>query len=349
MLPADKPVPCPDCTTPDLARRDFLRTLGAGAAAVATGAFALPDPLSPLAKARAARAAQQAASEAMVRELFGTLTAEQKAKVVKPWDAGPKGGLPARLATHNAPPSADVRIGAAYTRPQIELLDRIFKSLGNGNEGYRLLSRNGRFDNSGDFESIGAQIFGEAVEGRPFSLMFAGHHLTIRCDGNSEQGAAFGGPLYYGHSPSGYATTNVFYHQTRSLMDLFGSLSDEQKQAAVKPGTWRDGVDSVRLPRADYKAPGVGFTALTRDQKGLVERVMRELVSPYRREDGDEVMEIVRANGGMEKLGFAFYTEGERTAREPWTFWRLEGPGFVWSFRSLPHIHTFVNVSSRIA
>ena len=345
MLPADKPLPCPDCAAPELGRRDFLRTLGAVAVAGVVPAVA---PLSPLAKARDARVAAQAASEAMVRELFGTLTADQKAKVVKPWDAGPKGGLPARLATHNAAPSPDVRIGAAYTRPQIELLDRIFRSLGNGNEGYRLLSRNGRFDASGDFESIGALIYGEPADGKPFSLMFAGHHLTVRCDGNSEQGAAFGGPLYYGHTPNGYATTNVFYHQTRSLTDLFASLSDEQKPAAVKPGTWRDGVDSVRLPRADHKAPGVGFTALTRDQKGLVERVMRELVSPYRREDGDEVMEIVRANGGMEKLAFAFYTEGERTAREPWTFWRLEGPGFVWSYRALPHIHTFVNVSSRV-
>ncbi len=346
MLPADKPVPCPDCTTPELGRRDFFRTLGAVAVA---GAIPAAETFSPLAKARAARAQQQATSEAMIRELFATLTPEQKAKVVKPWDFGPKGGAPARLATHNAPPNADVRIGAAYTRTQIEQLDRIFKSLGNGNEGFRLLSRNGRFDNSGDFESIGALFYGDAVADRPFSLMFAGHHLTIRCDGNSEQGAAFGGPLYYGHSPSGYATNNVFYHQTRSLMDLFASLSDEQKPAAVKPGTWRDGADSVRLPRADYKAPGVAFTALTRDQKGLVERVMRELVSPYRRADGDEVMEIIRANGGMDRLAFAFYTEGERTAREPWSFWRLEGPGFVWSFRALPHIHTFVNVSSRMA
>ncbi|QDU19614.1 DUF3500 domain-containing protein [Urbifossiella limnaea] len=345
MLPADKPVACPDCDTPEPARRDFFRYVAAGAVAAVPAA----ETFTPLAKARAARAQQQATSEAMVRELFATLTADQKAKVVKPWDMGPKGGLPARLATHNAAPNADVRIGAAYNRTQIEMLDRIFRSLGNGHEGYRLLSRNNRFDASGDFESIGAVIYGEPVEGKPFSLMFAGHHLTIRCDGNSEQGAAFGGPLYYGHTPNGYARNNVFYYQTRSLTDLFASLSDEQKPAAVKPGTWRDGVDSVRLPKADHKAPGVAFTALTADQKALVERVMRELVAPYRRADGDEVMEVIRANGGMEKLGFAFYTEGQRTAQEPWSFWRLEGPGFVWSFRALPHIHTFVNVSTRMA
>ena len=31
-----------------------------------------------------------------------------------------------------------------------------------------------------------------------------------------------------------------------------------------------------------------------------------------------------------------------------WHFWRLEGPGFVWNYRVLPHVHTFVNISSRI-
>ena len=41
---------------------------------------------------------------------------------------------------------------------------------------------------------------------------------------------------------------------------------------------------------------------------------MKELVSPYRKEDGDEVMEIIKANGGMEKISLAFYEEGKTTA-----------------------------------
>jgi hypothetical protein len=34
---------------------------------------------------------------------------------------------------------------------------------------------------------------------------------------------------------------------------------------------------------------------------------------------------------------------------ERWHFWRLEAPGFVWNFRVLPHVHTFVYISSKIA
>ena len=30
-------------------------------------------------------------------------------------------------------------------------------------------------------------------------------------------------------------------------------------------------------------------------------------------------------------------------------FWRLEGPGFVWNYRVLPHVHTYVNISSKLA
>ena len=60
-------------------------------------------------------------------------------------------------------------------------------------------------------------------------------------------------------------------------------------------------------------------------------------------------LEIIKANGGMEKLSMAFYEEGKRNEKEPWSYWRLEGPGFVWSFRSLPHVHTFVNVTSKLA
>ena len=82
---------------------------------------------------------------------------------------------------------------------------------------------------------------------------------------------------------------------------------------------------------------------------GVADADMKELVSPYRKEDGDEVMEIIKANGGMEKISLAYYQEGKTSDKEPWAYWRLEGPGFVWSYRALPHIHTFVNISSKLA
>jgi hypothetical protein len=71
---------------------------------------------------------------------------------------------------------------------------------------------------------------------------------------------------------------------------------------------------------------------------------MREVLSPYRREDADEAMEIVGRNGGLDRLHLAFYREANANNNERWHFWRLEGPGFVWNYRVLPHVHTYVNI-----
>jgi hypothetical protein len=351
MMPANTIPSCPDCesgpvTQPILGRRDFIRVLSTSAAAVAIGG------LTPLQKARAARAEKQAEAEALVFELFKTMDSDQKKKLVLPWDAVVKVSgkdYLARLNTANAPVGKSV-IGLEYSKKQVELLDKIFHSICNGEDGYKRLSRNGKFDNSGSFESIGALIYGEPAEGKKFSLVFCGHHLTLRCDGKSEGQTAFGGPLYYGHSPSGYATNNVFNYQTKAVNEVFTALDEKQRKIAVKPGKWEDGVSTVKLPKKDTTVPGLSIHDMSKDQKDLIEKVMRELVAPYRKEDGDEVMEIVKENGGMEKISLAFYQEkGEFSEKDPWTYWRLEGPGFVWSFRALPHIHTFVNISSKIA
>ena len=345
MLPADKNTSCPECETGmPIGRRDFIRVLGTTAAVAAVGG------LTPLQKARAARAEKQAEAEAMVFELFKSMDGDQKKKVVRAWDHGVTNGkgMPARLLTHNAADGKS-KIGEEYNKKQIELLDKIFHSIANGEEGYKQLSRDGRFDASGDFETIGALIYGEPVEGKKFSLVFCGHHITVRCDGNSEEATAFGGPLYYGHSPSGYAKNNVFNKQTKTATDLFSALSADQRKAAVLPGKWVDEHNGVKVPKKDATVPGLAYADMTKEQKELTQKVMAELVAPYRKEDGDEVMEIIKANGGMEKLAMAFYQEGKTNDKEPWSHWRLEGPGFVWSYRALPHVHTFVNITSKQA
>lgn len=346
MMPADKNTSCPDCESapaPTLARRDFIRVMGTAAAVAVTG-------LSPLQKARAARAEKQAQAEALVFELYKSMDADQRKKLVRAWDHGVTNGkgTPARLLTHNGADGKS-KIGEEYNKKQVELLDRIFRAIANGEEGYKQLSRDGRFDASNDFENIGALIYGEAVEGKKFALVFCGHHITVRCDGNSEESTAFGGPLYYGHSPNGYAKNNVFSKQTKAATDLFGALSADQKKVCVLPGKWVDEHGGVKVPKKDAKVPGLAFADMTKEQQELTQKVMLEVVSPYRKEDGDEVLEIIKANGGMEKLSMAYYEEGKRNEKEPWSYWRLEGPGFVWSFRSLPHVHTFVNVTSKLA
>jgi hypothetical protein len=342
MQPADKTPSCPECETgAPIGRRDFIRVLGATAAAVTVGG------LTPLQKARAARAEKQREAEAMVFELYKSMDGDQRKKLVLPWDH--KAGnqpLPARLMTANGPVGKSV-VGLEYDKKQADLLHKIFKSISNGEEGYKRLSRNNKFDNSGDFENIGALIYGEPAEGKKFSLVFSSHHLTVRCDGDSEDKTAFGGPLYYGHSPKGFAANNVFQYQAKAVHAVFDSLDEKQRKAALSENRpWSDEHGRMKLPAKDHRGPGICYADMTKEQKELTEKAMKELVSPYRKEDGDEVMEIVKANGGLEKISLAFYKDNH-TEKEGWSYWRLEGPGFVWSFRALEHIHTFVYIGSK--
>jgi hypothetical protein len=343
---------CPECNDPGeedavLDRRGFLRVVGQQTAAlVAVGGLAAGAP--PLARAADKPSPSPKPAEELVRELVASLTPEQRRQVVHPWDHGSKNGqaLATRLRMYNRP--IDQPIGKVYTRPQQELIERILRATSSGEEGYRCISRNGTFDGSGSLQGCGADLFGDPTDGKRFSWVFTGHHLTVRCDGNSEEAAAFGGPMYYGHSPNGYSDKNVFNYQTKSVLSVFDALSEEQWRKAVVSGTPGEHEPSIRFRPKDQARPGIAYAALSKDQQALVETVMRQILSPYRKEDADEVMDIIKATGGMEKLHLAFYEDDRMNDRQRWHFWRLEGPGLVWNYRVLPHVHCYVNISSKV-
>ena len=116
-------------------------------------------------------------------------------------------------------------------------------------------------------------------------------------------------------------------------------------------GSPGEGAKSIEL-KTDPMPPGIAYADLTKDQQELFEKVMKAVLSPFRQQDGAEVVTIIKAMGGMAKVHMAFYSdeyEGSKTSeKQPWTFWRLEGPGFVWNFRVLPHVHVYVNIASKI-
>ncbi len=332
---------CPECTAVD--RRDFVRTLTLGGAALATTGTLLTPTLSRAERGPMPRVVNTVAEE-LVKELFAGLDATQKKAVVKPWES------PARKSV-NPNKALDKTIGTVYTKPQIELIERIAKAISSDDKGWHQISRAGTWDASKTFDNCGADIFGDPSKGK-FAFLFTGHHLTIRCDGDSEEGAAFGGPIYYGHTPNGYAPQNVFSYQTKVVAKAFDALDDKQRtKALINVGNPGEGAKSVVLKKSGPR-PGIALGDLTKDQQELVEQVMTAILSPYRQQDGQEVVAIIKQMGGMEKVHLAFYVEeheGAKTdSKQPWSFWRLEGPGFVWNYRVLPHVHTYVNISSKI-
>jgi hypothetical protein len=71
---------------------------------------------------------------------------------------------------------------------------------------------------------------------------------------------------------------------------------------------------------------------------------MRGLLAPFRHEDADEAMRILGHTGGLDHLRLAFYKDHRQKDDHEWAFWRIEGPGFVWNYRILPHVHCYVNI-----
>lgn len=334
---------CRECARaaqpPSLDRRRFFRLAGGAAAGTLAGRF-----MSDAADAAPTRPDGHVAkpAEELVREFYAGLNPFQRKQLVYPWNhAGTRSG-PARLGVYNT--AIGPAIGEALTKSQRELVERILKSMSSGDEqSWRKITRDGGWDANDGILSCGAYIFGDPTGDRKFTFLFTGHHLTMRCDGNSEPNAAFGGPIFYGHIVNGYSQRNVFNEQTRQVMSVYEALKPDQQKHAVVDGRPPGREDAISFP-SPGALPGIAGEDLSKDQKGLIEGVLRDVLAPYREEDVKEVMDIVRANGGMDKVHLAFYRDTVTSEKEPWSFWRLEGPGFVWNYRVLPHVHTYVSI-----
>jgi hypothetical protein len=342
-------ISCPECAGdfPEVGnpvnRRSFLRVGGGTAALAALGSL---DANAPPTQAAAPIARKPKPAEDLIRELYTNLKENQKKRVGLPMDHK-TGKLLTRLKIVNSP-IGGVRIDKAYTKPQQELIERIVKAICSDEDGYRRISRNYRWDDSGSLGGCSGTIFGDPTAKTGFAFVLAGHHLTIRCDGEAKDGIGFGGPMYYGHSPHGYSRGNVFYYQTKSVLKVYDALSEKQRKQAVVKGSPGELEPSIQFRKKSDDLPGIHAEDLSKDQLKLVEQVMRDILSPYRKDDVDEVMEIVKKNGGMSKIHLAFYPDSAMKSDAPWHFWRLEGPGFIWNYRVLDHVHTYVNVSSNI-
>ncbi len=350
---------CPECETSNYDRRDFFKsisksTLGTMGTAIALGevasltnlteANAAESLLSPLDGKQGPKPSTRTANpaEEIVKELYTTLSDEQKKAVCLTFED------PKRLSV-NPNRALNVVINKVYNSKQIELIQRIVKAISSGEEGYQKISRGGTWDASKSFGNCGANFFGDPIKG-DYAFLFTGHHLTIRCDGNFKDCIAFGGPIYYGHTPNGYSDKNIFNYQTKQVMKVFDALDEKQRmKALITMGNPGEGKKSITLHPEQKDHPGVHIAELGEDQKGLIKEVMKAILSPFRSEDVDEVMAIIKKSGGMEKISLAFYNEGyegEKTSKnQPWSFWRLEGPGFVWNYRVLPHVHTYVKIA----
>jgi hypothetical protein len=128
--------------------------------------------------------------------------------------------------------------------------------------------------------------------------------------------AAFGGPIIYGHDQvDPVASKNIYFYQTQSTDAVFKSLNSDQAAKALIAKAPSE--TAVQLQGATGKFSGIRVAELAAEQKVLVEKTLALLLAPYRREDIDEVMQILQASGGVDQLHMSFYSQedlgGDRT------------------------------------
>jgi len=337
---------CPDCALvpqkPLLDRRRFLRAGSAAwAAAAATsilpwGAVEVVGATPPNGKV------SPPTSETLVTTLYHSLTPEQRALFCLPFEHA------RRQDVDNAWYITKARIGKDLTRDQQQMVREIFVGLHHPDYAQRVLQATEHDAGEKGLGECSVALFGEPGSGK-FEFVLSGRHVTRRCDGDSVQGAAFGGPIFYGHAPleddeSADHPQNVYWYQAKRANEVFQMLNGKQRAVALLNEHRKEqGKETVRLSGKKTGLPGISFADLSRDQREHVLKVMGDLLAPFRPADAEEAMKLVK-EAGLDHLHLAFFRSGDIGKDGVWDIWQIEGPSMVWYFRGSPHVHAWVNI-----
>ena len=328
---------CRDCDSPsDVSRREFLKS--AGAAALAVGAAPL--------FARAADTASAGTPETVSKVLYESLSPKQKEVIAFAWDhTEPERGLLRTRVANNWNITEPNITSEFYTKDQQAMIKDIFEGIIQPDWHERIYKQ--LEDDAGGYgneQSIA--MFGKP--GENFEFVMTGRHMTLRCDGNSAEHVAFGGPIFYGHAAQGFNEKpdhpgNVFWPQAVAANKVYDMLDGKQREKALVKELPREQDSGFRGAEGNF--PGLAVSDMASDQQSVVAEVLQKLIEPYRQVDREEVMQCLKAQGGLEKCSLAFYSDGDIGSDKVWDCWRLEGPSFVWYFRGSPHVHVWVNVA----
>ncbi len=335
----ERDVRCPDCESPALTRRHFVQAVGATAAAVS--AASLPS----IVRAKEDKP-KSPKSETLVKKLYDTLTPEQKQQIHFPWDHKQDGHILRLHVSNNWTITKPTLMSGFFTGEQQDIIEALFWALYNP-EWHDRLKQQLRDDAGGYGKRQAIALFGEPGTDQ-FEFVMTGRHLTIRCDGNSVEHTAFGGPIFYGHAARGFNEApdhpgNVYWHQALAANKLYEMLDGKQRKEALILNAPDEA--AVQFRKSGKQFDGIPVSELSKDQQAHVQGVLKTLIEPYRTNDRDEVLACLKSQGGLDKCHIAFYESDDVGDDKVWDTWRLEGPAFVWHFRGNPHVHVWVNIS----
>ncbi len=340
-MPANTSLPsspcCVELPAAGLPRRSFLKTAAAGLVATAAGGIgtsSLPGAPSP-----------QDASETLSAQLYRSLSEEQRQRLCFAFTD------PLRDKIDNNWLITGKPISEILKPDQQDLVQQIYRQLHAPEFADRAMEQM-IHDSEGKGFNAGTSValFGQPGTGQ-FEFVLTGRHCTRRCDGDSVAGAAFGGPIFYGHQagekdrePADHPG-NVFWYQAKRANELYQALDGRQRALALVDGDGRAerATETVKLSGSRAGLPGIPVSELARDQRALVRTVMADLLAPFRQPDVAEAMKLVEAQG-IENLSLAYFKHQDLGNDGVWDVWQIEGEKMLWYFRGAPHVHCWVHL-----
>ena len=287
-------------------------------------------------------ASVEAKSETLVTTLFKSLSEEKRKAVCFPFDH------PLRSKVDNNWHITDKKIGSFFSKDEQELIRQIFMGLHSPEYAEKVMDQVIHDSGEAGFGDSSIALFGEPGTGK-FEFVLTGRHCTRRCDGDSVEGAAFGGPIFYGHAAKGFYEKadhpgNAYWYQAVQANEVFKMLDGKQREIALlETGREEKGTETVKLTGKTSGLPGIPMTELSSDQKDQVRKTLAALLAPFRKADAEEALKLIDANG-FDHLHMAFYKKQDIGEDKVWDVWQIEGPAMLWYFRGEPHVHTWVNI-----
>ncbi len=331
---------CPDCDEMD--RRDFLKTVVVAGVGVATASAVPVQGNTPLAASSGPSLKER--SETLVATLYKNLSPEQKQKIAFPFDH------PLRSKVDNNWRITPVTVGEFFTPDQQAMISEIFRGLHDPEFVEKVFYHLN--EDAGGIPNYSIALFGEPGSGA-FEFVLTGRHCTARCDGESDEGAAFGGPIFYGHASQSFNEKadhpkNVYWYQAKRANEVFQALDGKQRKIALLDEPREEkGTATVELKKGGVPLSGLPVSEMSRDQRQLVEEVLHDLLLPFRESDRVRTMKDIKENGGFDALTMSFFKNPDIGNDGVWDVWQLESPTMVWYFRGAPHVHVWVNVRAR--
>jgi uncharacterized protein DUF3500 len=330
---------CPDCDS--ASRREFLKTTVTGSIGLAVTAIAPNLATNSTLLAVPAKAPLNGnSSETLVATLYKSLSEKQRSAITFEFDH------PLRSKVDNNWMITPTKIVELFTPDQQAMIKEIFQGVHNPEYFDKVMYH--MQEDGGGIGNYSVAIFGQPGTGK-FEFVLTGRHCTMRCDGDSVEGAAFGGPIFYGHASQSFNEKpdhpgNVYWYQGKRANEVFQALDGKQRQIALLGDPREEKATTTVELKKKAEAAGLPVSEMTRDQKELVEKVLSDLLLPFRKKDSDEAMRYIKKNGGVDQLAMSFYKNLDIGNDGVWDVWQLESPNMVWYFRGAPHVHVWVNI-----